>query len=796
MSNRASLLASLTGDDTSPLGLGGDTEEEVVVSDVCIDSSTAPPETFTNQSEGNGTLGNPEPGLFTVDGGDDDDEEEADLFGSIPSKRSTTTARSNSGGPRALLEGSGLIGTATNGGGLLSDSVGDGGGLFDEVDAAAERERLRLEAEERERQRQIALQKEAESQAAREKAEREQAERLAQEQAAAAQAQMREMSLQNAPDVFYRPDANNAYPNPLAPPAPPPPPQPINAGYGASSYYYSTSGQQTTTAQQPYPPSQPPPPAPLQNAPLMQGRYQNYPPSQPSPPPPRAPPSAPPPHPSSQSVVSSVTAPSLLAGMHVGHNPSVGGVHSSPAPPPAAAPPRPPAVPSFQPFYGLVTVSDPILVQGTGLFSGPPHWTYGVTVRMNKDQSMSVRRRFKHFVALEDRLRANCPGAILSPRPEKHASRALEEASARQSAQFAMQRAQELERYLNSLINHPIVGSSDVLRLFLTLQDHIGVAWPEVSSSAITRLSTLGNTTANKISDGAANAMQDLGVAQQQAAGEDNAEILALVASEGVRIAAVSQAVPKMEGTIALLREQADRSGMVGLELSKLTKEVQQSHVELATPLEFLSSALLRSARRSKRLSVELNAAMLPFSTQYKLCRYERLAFADRRQALIKRTAARQKADARATKLHLHQSSLQTRHNIPALERMEMEASMSDGLAREAVQEADKVGAVLLEEIRRVGGTRTEEWRGSVKVLASSMKEACAERVGIWESVREQFMVEFPEMGGGVADAGIASTPLPQEVGGQKTVSGMPATIVDHSQNSVSYSTTGEVVHG
>eukprot|EP00957_Ditylum_brightwellii_P187239 14260222-Ditylum_brightwellii.AAC.1 len=93
MSNRASLLASLTGDDTPPLGLGGDTEEEVVVSDVCIDSSTAPPETFTNQSEGNGTLGNPEPGLFTVDGGDDDDEEEADLFGSIPSKRSTTTAR-------------------------------------------------------------------------------------------------------------------------------------------------------------------------------------------------------------------------------------------------------------------------------------------------------------------------------------------------------------------------------------------------------------------------------------------------------------------------------------------------------------------------------------------------------------------------------------------------------------------------------------------------------------------------------------------------------------------------------
>mmetsp|Transcript_7908 Transcript_7908/g.10876 ORF Transcript_7908/g.10876 Transcript_7908/m.10876 type:complete len:859 (-) Transcript_7908:378-2954(-) len=851
MSSKASLLASLTGDDAPGDGQAGDEG----LRSVPIDSTGN--DGITNQKEkaGTATVETEGAGLFAAGG---DEEEEADLFGSIPSSSSankTSTGGKPTGG--ALLAGSGLMG----GDAAAVPAGGGGDGLFDAVDEEAERERIRLEEEEKERQRKI-LQEQYEreereraeaAQRERERLEALERERLAalkqQEQeaaAAAAQAQLQDMSLNGRPqppmgnqDVFYRPDpVAPQFNNPLAhhqqqPPPPQQQQQPINAGYGGSSYYYSTTGQQTHAQQQQQqqqqqhpayqpqqpPPQQAPPPAPAApTAPLMHGRYQHQQmtaPSMPTSPTPPAPPGgaatsvAP-------STVSSVTAPSFLAGMHVGHNPNVGGVvPAQPAPrtdpsasPASAAAAAPPPVPAFQPFYGLVTVADPILVQGSGLFAGPPHWTYGITVRMNQGSrsngpngggAIQVRRRFRHFVALEERLRLACPGAILPPRPDKHAARAIEEASTRQSAQFAVQRAAELENYLNGLINHPIVGSSDVVRLFLTLQDHIGVAWPEVSSSAITRLSTLSDKAATKIADGTSNVMQDLGVAQQQAAGEDNAEILALVASEGVRIGAVSQAVPKMEGTVALLRDHADRCGVVGLELSKLAKDVQAAHSELAIPLDLLSSALLRTGRRSKRLAVELSAAMTPFTLQYKLCRYERLAFADRRQALAKRTQARQKADARATKLHLHQSSLQTRHNIPALERMEMEAAMTDEHAGEAMREADKIGATLLEEIKRVSTTRNEEWNGSVKVLASSMKEACAERVSIWESVREQFEVEFPDMvvappsgGGG------GNNPLPNPSAPPQSESGksndLPANVmVDNGQASsaVSYSTNG-----
>lgn len=83
---------------------------------------------------------------------------------------------------------------------------------------------------------------------------------------------------------------------------------------------------------------------------------------------------------------------------------------------------------SFSPVFGPITVTDPILVQSPGVFSGPPHWIYNVMVRDKKnidgqdeDGGFSqvvgnVRRRFRHFVALEDRLKADCLGAILPPR--------------------------------------------------------------------------------------------------------------------------------------------------------------------------------------------------------------------------------------------------------------------------------------------------------------------------------------------------------------------------------------------
>jgi PX domain len=307
-------------------------------------------------------------------------------------------------------------------------------------------------------------------------------------------------------------------------------------------------------------------------------------------------------------------------------------------------------------------------------------------------------------------------------RPDKHATRAIEEASTLQSAEFALQRAQELSQYLNELAQHPLACNSTTLRLFLALQDDMGTAWPEVSSNTLTRLTAVGAS------------VHLPGVLdQKQHELEDNAELLALVSSEDLRMGAVTTAVPKLEGSITLMTEHADACGAVGMELSKLCKQVETSETEI--PLSILSNGLLRAGRREKRLAVELSAAMSTFVYQYKLCRYEKLAFSDRRQALAKCHKERAKADERAQKLLFAQDQ----------DRLTREAVVSDEMAVNAVREAEEIGHVLKLEVNRVAFGRRTEWSKSMKVVASAMKEASTERVAIWESTRQSFLQAFPE---------------------------------------------------
>ena len=265
-----------------------------------------------------------------------------------------------------------------------------------------------------------------------------------------------------------------------------------------------------------------------------------------------------------------------------------------------------------------------------------------------------------------------------------------------------------------------------------------------MSSSALTRLGAVATGATVKVAEGTSNALSEM-QQDQKDAGEDSAELLALAASEGLRIGSVIQAVPKIEGTIALLRDQGDRGGAVGLEMSKLAKDVQGNDHDLSASLDVLSSALLRGGRRTKRLAVELSAAAEPFVSQYRLCRYERMAFGDRRAALARRTAARGRADSRAQKLVKSQADLSAMGRLGFMERMEMEAALSDECAVKAAREADVVGMTLQREVTRVTNLRRTAWSASLKVLSSSMKEACAERAAIWESAKEQFKTEFPD---------------------------------------------------
>mmetsp|Transcript_32311 Transcript_32311/g.49134 ORF Transcript_32311/g.49134 Transcript_32311/m.49134 type:complete len:732 (-) Transcript_32311:196-2391(-) len=430
-------------------------------------------------------------------------------------------------------------------------------------------------------------------------------------------------------------------------------------------------------------------------------------------------------------------SPSITAGLHNANSGIIGR--------------RPPVVvqpTAFEPIHGQVTVSEPLLVQPPSLFNVvPPHWTYQIQTSLKEGGCWLVRRRFSHIVALEERMRCECAGAILSPRPDKHATRAIEEASTMQSAEFAMQRAAEIQVYLNALVCHPHAGKSSSLKLFLALQDDMGTAWAEVSANALTRMGAVSGAAVQNVTE-----KQMPWDSNAQDALEDDAELLALSNSEGIRMGAVVQAVPKLEGSITLLREHGECAGAVGMEMGKLSKAVEGSDRDLGVPIDVLSQGLLRYGRRQRRLALELSAAMNPFINQYKLCKYEKMAFEDRRTSLQKRVKERGRADFRAQRLMMNQRTLNGHGAHGDLDRLEREASYSDEVAVGAVHQSDIICSTVKSEVNRVAFERRTEWSKSMKVLCSALREASAENASIWEASKESFLQAFPEYNAGTVE--------------------------------------------
>ncbi|KAL5523195.1 hypothetical protein ACEPAF_1462 [Sanghuangporus sanghuang] len=80
--------------------------------------------------------------------------------------------------------------------------------------------------------------------------------------------------------------------------------------------------------------------------------------------------------------------------------------------------------------------------------------------------SITVLRRFSHFVLLHSALSSLLPGLALPPLPEK-------QYAGRMNADFVDARRGELQRYLRMLVRHPVVRYVEPLRFFLGCEDEV-----------------------------------------------------------------------------------------------------------------------------------------------------------------------------------------------------------------------------------------------------------------------------------------------------------------------------------
>lgn len=95
--------------------------------------------------------------------------------------------------------------------------------------------------------------------------------------------------------------------------------------------------------------------------------------------------------------------------------------------------------------------------------------TYLITTRLRGAPSPCiVRRRFRHVVALADRLAESRRGFFVPVRPDK----GVVEGQVMQRGEFLEQRRGDLERYLRRLAAHPVVGRGEEVAAFLRAEDY------------------------------------------------------------------------------------------------------------------------------------------------------------------------------------------------------------------------------------------------------------------------------------------------------------------------------------
>lgn len=126
--------------------------------------------------------------------------------------------------------------------------------------------------------------------------------------------------------------------------------------------------------------------------------------------------------------------------------------------------------------YLQITVSDPqkeqelsnSLVPGGNTFV-----TYLITTRTNLPRyhqtEFSTRRRFRDVVTLSDRLSEAYRGFFIPVRPDK----SVVESQVMQKHEFVEQRRVALEKYLRRLAAHPVIRTSEELRLFLEAEGRL-----------------------------------------------------------------------------------------------------------------------------------------------------------------------------------------------------------------------------------------------------------------------------------------------------------------------------------
>lgn len=429
-----------------------------------------------------------------------------------------------------------------------------------------------------------------------------------------------------------------------------------------------------------------------------------------------------------------------------------------------------------------ITVTDPVKrVSDHAFIPGltSSHYEYLVTTTPLPHQSAQnyisdrheVRRRFNDFVALADLLTETQRGFFIYPRPDKGM---VESAAAGKSEnEFIETRRQELERYLRRLSEHPVVGRSQELEVFVTAEGTLASSfhWQQLQplrgsfAEGVARLPRQllgGDSSAPTTADAAKNPrhtndilrrLKEMGERMKQEykpplSLTDDEVALRKTKSEVEGYAEVlAQASRRAEKLLREFEKLGVATGDLGLALIRLGKyedeeggkcgaytEIGGAARALAADARRVGMAAVRTSRLARSATAESVSALEPLHTELALAPAVVDALREREAALVTVDSIRDDISRKSAALSAAEESYD-----PAKQRkvqgLKNEVAALEAACDAAEAEYEKVKGRNQKELARWRKERQEEF---MKMSGEYGKVAAVyqQRVGeVWHSV-------------------------------------------------------------
>ncbi|XAR71892.1 hypothetical protein NMG60_11018343 [Bertholletia excelsa] len=423
--------------------------------------------------------------------------------------------------------------------------------------------------------------------------------------------------------------------------------------------------------------------------------------------------------------------------------------------------------------YLRISVSDPQKEQdftNSLVPGGNTYYTYLVTTRTNIPQfggfEFSVRRRFREFVTLSDRLLEAYRGFFVPVRPDK----SMVEGQVMQKQGFLEQRRVELEKYLSRLAAHPLIKRSDELRLFLQVE----WKFPLVQTRDV----------ASRMFDGAVKLPQQLFRETAGALDPKEASQPARVGSDLLRIfkelrqsvanawgkkpavveedeefldkkkkvlyleQQLSNVSVQAESLVKAQQDMGETMGELGMAFVKLTNlETKEATYEFqiarAADMKYVATAAVKASRLYRELNGQTIKYLAKLHEYLELMLAINNAFLDRSNALLTLQTLLSELSSLSSRIEkLEAASLKVfggdRSKIRKIEELKGAITVTEGAKDCAFKEYEQIKENNKSELERLDKEKHNDFLGMLKGLIVNQAGYAEKIAGVWEMVAEE----------------------------------------------------------